>query len=172
VPPDAVPEAKVTAGTQVPSLWTILSSLAGTAGATFAAAALLLNARRTQRSETFQHLRDVNEALARLGPVDARELQAAVLAYMRHEGDAPERWAEYQAMLDTLELLAFAVEQGAANQRIARAYLRSFLGGHLVPAEFLRAYQAVTRNRHGYESLLRFVDRTGPVLPPMIGYPD
>jgi hypothetical protein len=155
-----------------PDLWTILSSLAGAAGTVFAGAALLMNSTHTRRSETFQHLRNVNGALAQLGPVDAPELHAAVLAYMRHETGPPEAWANYQALLDTLELLAFAIEESAADQSIARAYLRSFLGGHLVPAAFLHEYQVETRNPHAYEALLRFMNSTGCALPPMIGYPD
>ncbi|MBB4635225.1 hypothetical protein [Longimicrobium terrae] len=156
-----------------PQFWTIVSTLSGSVSAVFAAVALWQSSSRTQLSETFQHLRDVNTALAGLGAADAPVLQAAALAYTRHETDAvPERWTEYQALLDTLELLAFAVEQRAVNRRVASSYLRSILGGHLVPAQFLRDYQRAARNPHCYEALLRFVNSKGPPLPPMTGYPD
>lgn len=156
-----------------PQFWAIVSTLSGSVSAVFAAVALWQSSSRTQLSETFQHLRDVNTALAGLGAVDASAVQQAGLAYTSRETDAvPDKWTEYQALLDTLELLAFAAEQRAVNRRIASTYLRSILGGHLVPAPFLRDYQHAARNHACYEALLRFVNGMARPLPPMTGYPD
>jgi hypothetical protein len=149
-------------------LWTILSSVAGGAGAALAAAGLFQAARSTRRAETFQHLRDVNDALTRLGDVDVGPLQAEILTYTRHRRDDLSAGASaYKSLLDTLELLSFAVEEGAVDRTIARKYLRSIVGGHMVPVGFLGEYQKVT-NPYCYECLVRFA-QANP-LPPMKGY--
>lgn len=150
--------------------WTILTSLAGAASTAFAAFALFQTGRSTRRAETFQHLRDVNSALNSLGDVDVADLQTEILEYFDHQRDtlSPDA-SRYKEFLDTLELLSFAIEEGAVERGSASKYLRSIVRGHMVQPAFLIEYQRVAQNGYCYECLLRFSTDEQRRLPPMTG---
>lgn len=154
-------------------IWNVLSSLASAGATVFAAVALFQTARTSKRAETFQHLRDVNSAIAALGDVDVSHLQHEILAYMEHGlDDLSPNGTKYKQFLDTLELFSFAAEKHAVDSIIASEYLRSIVRGHMVPTSFLNDYQRVAKNPYCYEYLFRLAKREQQRLPPMKGYDD
>lgn len=108
------------------------------AGAVLAAIWTIIQAGKTaKRLETFQHLRDVNRALNALGAVDIEDVHRELVTYYEgSEDDLSTAGQRFKEFLDTLELLAFAIEMKAVTGDIAHGYLRLITQGHMLPFPF------------------------------------
>lgn len=125
-----------------PGTWEVLDSLGSFAAALAAAVAIWIAVRDNLRRATFDHLRDVNLQLERLGDLDVKTVQRELIRYHeRHTDVFPAGGQAYLNLINALELLAFAVKTRAVDRRIATEYLSTILGTHVVPYLFLHDLQ-------------------------------
>jgi len=133
---------------QIASIWDIRSA-AGSLGAAIAAAVTIWVAQRdNRRRATFEQLREINTRLQALGGHDITDVQRELLRYYgHHRDDLPPEGRLYMDLLDSLELLAFSVEEGAAGKRIAIKYVSTILLSPITPLPFSRTFSGVAGTR-------------------------
>ncbi len=143
---------------QSPSIWDI-SSAVGSFGAALAAAATIWFAQRdSRRRATFEQLREINIRLQALGGYEMADVQRELLRYYgHHRGDLPAGGRLYMDLLDSLELLAFAVEEKAVDRRIAIQYVRTILLSPMTPYVFLLDLQRCCGDENVYGHLSRLI---------------
>lgn len=144
--------------TQAPSIWEIGSAI-GSFGAAIAAAATIWVAQRdSRRRATFEQLREINVRLQALGGYEIADVQRELLRYYGHNrDDLPPGGRLYLDLLDSLELLAFAVEERAVDKRIAVQYVCTILLSPMTPYVFLLDLQRCCGDGNVYGHLSRLI---------------
>ena len=135
-------------------MWAILEAIGTSLAAAFAGAQIWLSRRDANTRAVFEHLRQVDVRVQEAWLARPSVAQAELLAYYR--GQRPELTTaakNYMALLNSIDLLAFAVSKGLADNNIAGEYLRSLLSPDLVSLTFLRELQTCCGDSSVYEHL-------------------
>lgn len=145
--------------------WSRIAALAGSASAIIAAVAagiaaaqIWFSRRDANRRASLEQLREVDLRLQPLLRTDPRSLQREVLACYASGGPSlSEECTQYLAFLNSIDLLAFAVQSDLVDEKLVNGHVRTLFSPHLINLTFLRELQTALHNPGIYENLATYL---------------
>jgi len=162
----------------VSGAWLIVGTLAAGASAVFAGVQILLSRRDANRRAVLDLLQTVDQAGQEVLPHNIAEAQAGSLAvYRGTDTEFSEGARAYLAFLNTLDLVAFSVNNGLADRKLVVKHVSTLLRAEAVTVAFIRSLQGATDDERTYEDLLDLIEkqpfrgRLPRISPPAEGSP-
>jgi hypothetical protein len=135
-------------------MWPALEAIATFFAAIFAGVQIWLSRRDANTRAVLDYLREIDRRVQDAWLARPSAAQAELLAYYRGERpDLTPGAKNYMALLNSIDLLAFAVSKGLMDGKIAQEYLRTLLGPDLVSLTFLKELQDCCGDEAVYEHL-------------------
>lgn len=133
--------------------WTGVASLAAAASAGFAAWQLRSARLQTSRSAAFEHFREIDARLRDLWSADVQAVQRNIIRAYRGEAALTDADKLYMVFLNSLDLLAFAREEGVADRELVDRYIPTLLRSSTITVGFLTEFQQCCGDHQVYEHL-------------------
>jgi hypothetical protein len=134
---------------------TIVAAFSAAAAAAFAGLQILLSVGGRRLAATFEHLRNIDDRLQNVWQLDVVAVSAELeTAYGKGAHALSKSAAQYMALLNSLELLALAMENGAVDAPTANDFLRTLCqSGTLRLGAAIRAIRTGSKNERIYRCL-------------------
>lgn len=149
--------APVPPGTDWVAVGTILGGVAGAVSAVFAYIALRATRADAKRLATFEHLREVSRKNAEFWARGEAETFETLIDAYRKDRSLTEAEQALQDWLASLDIFAFAMLNGAADQKIGRRYIRNVLKPEL--SAYVRRIQETRNDVESFNHLSALCDR-------------
>jgi len=135
--------------------WLGFTGIAAAGAAIAAAVQIGFTRADAKRQAAFAHIRDVEERLQRALHITPEDARREVLAFYRKTGPWTVDAGHYLSYLTALDLLLFACEEGAINQRLAKKWLRGHLRRDDTTLQFIMELQTACGDPACFEYLKR-----------------
>jgi hypothetical protein len=149
------------------SPWTIVAAISAAVAAIIAAVQVWLSRRDANRRATLQLLGDLEQRLHPLWPCDTKLLRSEILTHWtksNHSSSGGNKLSQdainYLALLNTLDLLGFAVNSGLADTMLTIRNVRTLLDGQFVSLSFVNELQDACRDSNVYSDLRTLLSLT------------
>jgi hypothetical protein len=134
-----------------------VEAVAASVAAVFAGLQIHFSRRDANSRAVFEHLREIDQRVQALWADDTQRAQAELLAFYRREReDLTDGARRYMSLLNSLDMLALAVEKRLVDKRTVSEHVQTLLQPHLVSQTFLRELQNCCGDEAVYEHLYRF----------------
>lgn len=139
------------------NLWAIVEAVGTAAAAFFAATQIRLSRRDANSRAVLEHLREIDRRVTEAVKARVSDAQAELLEYYRGQRkDLTGAASSYMALLNSLDVLAFAAEKKLVDKEVAGEYLRTLLSPEVVTQTFLKEVQSCCGDIHVYEHLYKY----------------
>ncbi|MEX2109824.1 MAG: hypothetical protein WD802_04415 [Gemmatimonadaceae bacterium] len=133
------------------------SAAAAALSALFAGFQIRFSRRDANNRLVFEHLREIDTRIQAAWAVPTEVAQEEVLAYYRRERtDLTEGAKAFLALLNSLDLLAFAVQKKLVDSSPVDEYVRTVVSENVISQTFLREFQKCCGDEASYEHLYSY----------------
>jgi hypothetical protein len=150
--------------------WNALSAVGAVIAAAFAGIQIRSSRLDANNRAVLEHLRTIGDKALRAGYTPVEVAQQEVLDY--YSGSRPDLTAGaegYLDLLNSLDLLAFAVQAGMVNKKKANEHIRTLISPSLLSQTFLKKFQKCCGDGAVYEHLYNyFVELLPSTAPPEV----
>lgn len=137
--------------------WLGVAANAGTAAAAvFAGIQIWLSKRDANRRATLEALLLIDTRLQSIWRDDTAALQREVIAYYEKREAPSDACQRYLAFLNSLDLVAFSIENGLVDRKLASKHMNTLLKKHVVSFSFLTSFQRCCGDTAVYENLMEY----------------
>ena len=131
--------------------WSIASTLAAGASALFAALQISISRRDANSRAALEALRSVDTELRAAWEYDTETSQREVLEYFSGKSTSlPPGAKSYLSLLNTIDLLALAVEQKLISRKIVEEHIPTLVNKNVVSLTFLSAFRKTGQDEGVY----------------------
>lgn len=135
----------------------IVAALAAVAAVGVGVYQLHVQRRHSREQTAFEHLRRISgfvRNIVRWDPIPTIQ-EEIIKRYDWGGDDLSEDACDYMSLLTELDLLAFAAEIGAADQKVVREYTRTMYHEDVVSVTFIKEFHRCCGEENSYKYLLR-----------------
>jgi hypothetical protein len=136
--------------------WTIAASTGTAAAAIFAGVQIWLSKRDANRRATLDALLLIDSRLQALWGDDTAAVQRELIKCYSDMQPPSEACQRYLAFLNSLDVVAFSIENGLLDGKLATRHVNTLLTEHLVSLSFLTEFQRCYGDMAVYENLMRY----------------
>lgn len=139
-------------------LWSaVVGAGAASIAAIFAGSQIWYSRRDANNRATFEHLRVIDERLQSAWPWDIVKAQEELIAsYSGNKKDLTEGGRAYLALLNSLELLAYARKKNLVNRKSTDDFIRTIINPRIVPLIFLEELQKCCEDNNVFAYLYAY----------------
>ena len=137
--------------------WSAVAGVAAVASALVAAQQIWLSRRDANRRAALEHMRTIDERIRPLIRHSHDDLERAVLDAYKGQPNDSDVCADYMALLNALDLAAFAVDERLVARKLLEEYLGTIMRSGTVTLTFIDAFQACCGDSTAYHHLRKFL---------------
>ena len=140
--------------------WAIAEAVATSVAAGAAAYQIRLSRRDANARAVFDHLREIDRRVQDAWLLGAAAAQTELLDYYRKKRpDLTEGARAYLALLNSLDVLAYAADRKLLDGQVAADYLKTLLTPDVISLTFISQFQECCGDTSVYEHLEAFLTK-------------
>ena len=138
-------------------MWSIVEAVGTSAAALFAGVQIWLSRKEANARTVFEHLREIDQRVQNAWAGNIQATQQELLKYYRGQTEELSQPARnYLALLNALDVLAFAIDKKLVSGHIANEYVRTLVSPNVLSQTFIKSLQECCGDAGVYEHLYRY----------------
>lgn len=137
--------------------WTAVSGLATAIAAFFAGCQIWYSRRDANNRVVFEHLREIDNRIQQAWSVPSEVAQDEIIDYYRKKRkDLTPGGKQYMALLNSLDILAFAVHKRLVSEKPINQYVKTLVSPNVLSLTFLKELRKCCGEDASYEHLYEY----------------